>query len=140
MRPDRHSTDHTTIPRFAETESVVILTMLLQRYKVELKIDPKYADETFEERKKRLMCGKPGITLACVSLSFSSSFAQSEHFLDRSQFHSPSRGGGEQRQRFLKQRETVNRVPQDTGYSARNTQHNVRRYISSLQSVVNVYK
>ena len=46
------------IPRFAETEAVIILTTMLQRYRVEVKKDPRYANETFEERKTRLLYGQ----------------------------------------------------------------------------------
>ena len=41
--------------RFFETEGIAILTMLMSQYRVEVKEDPKYAGETFEQRKHRLL-------------------------------------------------------------------------------------
>ena len=43
------------LPRFAEVEAVLILTMLIARYKVEVKEEPQFAGETFEERKARIL-------------------------------------------------------------------------------------
>jgi len=48
--------------RFFETEGVAILTMLISQYKVEIKDEPQFANETFEERKTRVLASKPGLT------------------------------------------------------------------------------
>lgn len=40
--------------RFSETESVVVLTMILSRYKVEVKEEPEFISETFEQRYARV--------------------------------------------------------------------------------------
>jgi hypothetical protein len=52
--------------RFFETEGIIILTMMVSRYKIEVKEEPQYATETFEERKARILATKPGLTLKCV--------------------------------------------------------------------------
>ncbi|KLO13107.1 cytochrome P450 [Schizopora paradoxa] len=49
--------------RFSETESIAILAVILSRYKVEVKQEPQFAGETFEERKARLLSSKQGLTL-----------------------------------------------------------------------------
>lgn len=49
--------------RFFETEGIAILTMLVSRYKIEVKDEPEFAGETFEERKARIMNAKQGVTL-----------------------------------------------------------------------------
>lgn len=81
--------------RFAETEAVVILTMLLQRYKIELKEEPQYANETFEERKKRLMYGRPTITLVYAAFPNIFNLADLMLLSDRLQYLLSSSGGGE---------------------------------------------
>ncbi|KAF7793524.1 hypothetical protein EIP86_004638 [Pleurotus ostreatoroseus] len=48
--------------RFFETEGIAILTMLIARYRVELKDEPEYAHESMAERKARLMRCRPGLT------------------------------------------------------------------------------
>jgi len=40
--------------RFSETEGVAVITMLVSKYKVEIKEEPEFADETFEERYARI--------------------------------------------------------------------------------------
>lgn len=40
--------------------------MLIARYRVELKEEPQFAHETFEQRKERILRCKPGITLTYV--------------------------------------------------------------------------
>nr|BAL05179.1 cytochrome P450 [Phanerodontia chrysosporium] len=50
--------------RFFETEGIAILTVLVSRYKIELKDEPAFAHETYEERWDRLFTVKQGITLA----------------------------------------------------------------------------
>ena len=49
--------------RFFETEGVVILSMLLSRYKIELKPEPEFADETLEQTRARILTAKQGLTL-----------------------------------------------------------------------------
>jgi hypothetical protein len=44
--------------RFFEVEGVVVLTMLLSRYKVEVKEEPEFIDETFEQRYARVTAFK----------------------------------------------------------------------------------
>ena len=58
----------TNIPlnRFFETEAIVILTMLVSRYKIEVKEEPQFSGETFEETKARITASKSGITMTCV--------------------------------------------------------------------------
>ena len=48
---------------FAETESVAVLTLLIARYRVELRHEPRYAHESFEERRRRLLSSKLSVTL-----------------------------------------------------------------------------
>ena len=48
--------------RFFETEGIAILTMLVSQYKIEIKEEPQFAAETFEERKARVLASKPGLT------------------------------------------------------------------------------
>lgn len=50
--------------RFFETEGIAILTMLIARYKVEIKEEPEFASETFDERRTRILNVKQGLTLA----------------------------------------------------------------------------
>ena len=52
--------------RFSETESVAILTVLLSRYRVEIKEEPQFASETFEQRKERVFAANQHITLTYV--------------------------------------------------------------------------
>ena len=43
---------------FAETEGVAVLTKIIARYRVEVKDEPRFRGETFEQRKERLLkCG-----------------------------------------------------------------------------------
>lgn len=49
--------------RFSEVESVAILVMLIAQYKVEVKDEPQYANETFEQRKERILKSRPGVTM-----------------------------------------------------------------------------
>ncbi|OBZ67576.1 hypothetical protein A0H81_12405 [Grifola frondosa] len=59
--------------RFSETEAVAILSLIISRYKVEVKEEPQFAGETFEQRRERLLkCGSsitiyPGFFICCVS-------------------------------------------------------------------------
>ncbi|KAI0811261.1 cytochrome P450 [Irpex lacteus] len=52
--------------RFFETEGIAILTLLVSRYKIEVKEEPQFAHETFDERKERVLRAKPGLTLTPV--------------------------------------------------------------------------
>jgi hypothetical protein len=52
--------------RFFETEGIIILTMMVLRYKIEVQEEPQFATETFEERKARILATKAGLTLKCV--------------------------------------------------------------------------
>ena len=54
------------ISSFFETEGIAILTMLVSRYRVELKDEPEFAHETFEQKKARLTECKQGLTMTCV--------------------------------------------------------------------------
>ncbi|KLO08418.1 614/534 cytochrome P450 [Schizopora paradoxa] len=49
--------------RFSETESIAILAVILSRYRIEVKAEPQFASETFEERKARVLSSKQGLTL-----------------------------------------------------------------------------
>jgi hypothetical protein len=49
--------------RFFETEGIAILTMLVSRYKIEVKEEPQFAGETFKARRDRILACKPGLTL-----------------------------------------------------------------------------
>ncbi|KAJ3846377.1 cytochrome P450, partial [Lentinula lateritia] len=53
--------------KFFETEGIAILTMLISCYKIEVKEEPQFASETFEERKARVLASKPGLTITCAS-------------------------------------------------------------------------
>ncbi|KAF9263883.1 cytochrome P450 [Marasmius fiardii PR-910] len=50
--------------KFFETEGIAILTMLVSKYKITFKEEPKFAGETMEEKKERLFATKPGLTLS----------------------------------------------------------------------------
>ncbi|KAI0066672.1 cytochrome P450 [Artomyces pyxidatus] len=52
--------------RFAETEGVAILTMLVSRYKIEVKDEPAFAAETPEERRARVLAFTTGVTMTPV--------------------------------------------------------------------------
>jgi hypothetical protein len=43
------------VNRFFETEAVAALTLLVSRYKIDVKEEPQFAGETFEERKARIL-------------------------------------------------------------------------------------
>jgi len=49
--------------KFAETEAVAALTMLVSRYKITIKEEPQFAGETFEQRKTRVLKCWNGVTL-----------------------------------------------------------------------------
>ena len=43
-----------------------MLTMLVSQYKITIKEEPKFAGETFEERKSRILSVRAGLTLSYV--------------------------------------------------------------------------
>ena len=49
--------------RFFETEGIAIMTMLVSRYKIEVKEELKFTGETFEERYARITAFDQGITI-----------------------------------------------------------------------------
>jgi hypothetical protein len=49
--------------RFFETEAIAILTVLLKEWKVSVKKDPQFANETVEQSRERYTRSKPFITL-----------------------------------------------------------------------------
>lgn len=59
------------LDRFGETEGVAVLTMFVSRYKITVKEEPQFANETFQERKTRVLSAGPGLTLTYVLFSFS---------------------------------------------------------------------
>ncbi|KAF8474413.1 614/534 cytochrome P450 [Russula ochroleuca] len=48
--------------RFFETEAIAVVTMLVSRYKIEVKEEPEFAGETFEERCARITAFDQGLT------------------------------------------------------------------------------
>jgi len=52
--------------KFFETEGVAALTMLVSRYKITVKEEPQFANETFEERKTRVLSTRAVLTLTPV--------------------------------------------------------------------------
>jgi hypothetical protein len=48
--------------RFFETEGIAIMTMLVLRYKIEVKEEPEFAGETIEERYARITAFRQGLT------------------------------------------------------------------------------
>jgi len=49
--------------RFAELESIAVLTMFISRYKVEIKEEPQFSGESFEEKKERVFRATHILTL-----------------------------------------------------------------------------
>ena len=49
--------------RFFETEGIAILTMLVSRYKIEVKEEAQFAGESVEARKERILASKHGLIL-----------------------------------------------------------------------------
>ena len=47
--------------RFSDTEGIAVMTMLVSRYKIEVKEEPEFAGETFEERYSRITAFSQGI-------------------------------------------------------------------------------
>lgn len=54
--------------RFFETEGIAIMTMLVSRYKIEVKEEAEFAGETFAERKERVLRFKRGVTTTPVRM------------------------------------------------------------------------
>ncbi|CAA7261776.1 unnamed protein product [Cyclocybe aegerita] len=54
--------------KFAETEGIAILTMLISRYKITIKEEASFAGETFEERKERVLSTRRGMTITPVRM------------------------------------------------------------------------
>jgi hypothetical protein len=52
--------------RFAETESIAVLAMLVSKYKITIKEELQFAGETFEERKARILSTRRVVTLTYV--------------------------------------------------------------------------
>lgn len=50
------------VSRFFETEGIAIMTMFVSRYKIEIKEEPEFAGETFEERYARITAFDQGLT------------------------------------------------------------------------------
>jgi hypothetical protein len=50
--------------RFNETEAIAALVSIISRYKVEIKDEPEFKHEAFEERKARVLSTKMVLTLA----------------------------------------------------------------------------
>ena len=48
--------------RFFETEGIAVMTMMVSKYKIEIKEEPEFAGETFEERYARITAFKDGLT------------------------------------------------------------------------------
>ena len=48
---------------FSETESIAVLTLLIARYRVEVRDEPQFAGESFEQRRARLLKSKLSVTL-----------------------------------------------------------------------------
>ena len=57
--------------RFAETEAIAVLAMLVSHYRITIKEEPQFAGETFEERKSRILSARLGLTLTYVFFFFS---------------------------------------------------------------------
>lgn len=53
--------------KFFETEAVAILSLIISRYKVSIKEDPRYAHETFEEKKQRIFTANIKLTLTAAT-------------------------------------------------------------------------
>jgi len=48
--------------RFFETESIAVITMTMSRYRVEVKEEPEFIGETFEQRFARITASKLYVT------------------------------------------------------------------------------
>jgi hypothetical protein len=52
--------------RFFETEGIAVMTMMVSKYKIEIKEEPAFAGETFEERYARVTASKESLTTTQV--------------------------------------------------------------------------
>ncbi|EIW78358.1 614 534 cytochrome P450 [Coniophora puteana RWD-64-598 SS2] len=52
--------------KFSEAEGTAVLTLLISRYRVEIKDEPQFAHETWEQRKERVLRAESRVTLAPV--------------------------------------------------------------------------
>ncbi|EGO29677.1 hypothetical protein SERLADRAFT_433647 [Serpula lacrymans var. lacrymans S7.9] len=50
--------------KFSETEGTAVLTLFVMQFKIEIKDEPQFRSETFEQKKARVLDAKSGITLA----------------------------------------------------------------------------
>ena len=48
--------------RFAETEAIAVLSILVSQFKMTIKEEPQFAAETFEQRKARILSVRLGLT------------------------------------------------------------------------------
>jgi hypothetical protein len=51
-----------TFFRFFETEGIAVMTMIVSKYKIEIKEEPEFVGETFEERYARVTALRDGLT------------------------------------------------------------------------------
>ncbi|PSR70452.1 hypothetical protein PHLCEN_2v13703 [Hermanssonia centrifuga] len=56
--------------RFFETEGIAILTMLISKFKIEVKNEAEFAGESFEEKKARIFQSREGLTMTFVVCSY----------------------------------------------------------------------
>ena len=54
--------------RFAETEAIAVLSILVSQFKLTIKEEPQFAAETFEQRKTRILSTRLGLTTTWVFL------------------------------------------------------------------------
>ena len=52
--------------RFFETEGLAVMTMMVSKYKIEIKEEPEFAGETFEERYARVTASRESLTTTQV--------------------------------------------------------------------------
>ena len=55
--------DHDYFGRFAETEGLAVLSLMILRYKVTVTEEVQFAGESFEQRKERILATRGGLTL-----------------------------------------------------------------------------
>lgn len=69
---DKHSDDQLSFffafDRFAETEAVAVLSILVSQFKITIKEELQFAAETFEQRKTRILSTRLGFTITWVVL------------------------------------------------------------------------
>ena len=52
--------------KFSETESVAVLCAVVLRYRVAVADEARFEGESAEERVRRVLASKPGVTMTCV--------------------------------------------------------------------------